>query len=464
MKHLRIDLGLIFRLLKNSAIEWNRDNAMRLSAALSYYSVFSIAPLLLIAIGLVGLVARSGMLGFGPDQVQTVILQQVSKMAGQQVGESVLAMVQSASKTGGSATVVGVLVLFFGASTVFGQLKDALNTIWGVRMKASVGIWGMVRERLLSFGMVLVIGFLLLVSLALGVVVAAMGGWIVSALHLPTVVGGFFAFLLPFAVETLLFALLFQVLPDAKIRWRCVWLGAGVTALLFELGKAVLSWYLGQASTTSSFGAAGSLVVLLLWVFYASCILFFGAEFTKVYAAEAKMWIEPGELAELAPKLDGLVAGAPVKVGVDPNPLYPNDPVPSLPMKESLAPILATTMIEPRVLRTRPLPPRVVRIPHRAGWLEVVREHPGAQIGAAVGVGLLIGAVSRVLDRRAPTLSAGEHFAEGSRKTVAAGRSLLAVGVAWAARHLTKKALRGYAEQGAHWSHAVAAKLEKAMS
>ena len=294
-----------------------------------------------------------------------------------------------------------------------------------------------------------------------------MGGWIVSMLHLPAAIGGIFGFVLPLLVETLLFALLFQVLPDAKIRWRCVWLGAGVTALLFELGKAGLAWYLGQASTTSSFGAAGSLVVLLLWVFYASCILFYGAEFTQVYAAEAKAWIEPSDIAERAPTLDGMVAGAPAKVGVEKNPLHPDDPVPALPMKESLGPLLATTMVETQVLRTMRLPPRAVRIPHREGWMEVVREHPAAQIGAAVGVGWLIGALSRALDRRAPALSASEHFAEGSRKTVNAGRSLLAVGAAWAARHLTKKALRGYGEsarkQGAHWTHTLAEKLEKAM-
>lgn len=466
MKNLRIDFGLIFRLLKNSAIEWNRDNAMRLSAALSYYSVFSIAPLLLIAIGLVGLVAKWGVLGFGPNQVQWVIEKQISQMAGPQFGHSVVTMVQDTSKTGGSITFLGFFLLLFGASTVFGQLKDALNTIWGVRLKASLGIMGMVRERVASFGMVLVIGFLLLISLVLGVVVAAMGGWLVAKLHLPEAAAGLFGFVLPLAVETLLFALIFQVLPDVKIRWRCVGMGAAVTALLFELGKWGLAWYLGRPSTTSDFATgAGSLVVLLLWVFYASCILFFGAEFTKVYAAAAKMWIEPSEIAELAPKLDGLVAGAPVKVGVEPHPLHPDDPVPAVPMKESLAPILAATLEEPLVLRTKPLPVRPV--PRPEGWLEVVREHPVAQLSAAMGVGLVIGIVSRVLERRAPALSAADHFAEGSRKTVTATRSLLALGAAWVAKHLTKRALREYGEraqtQGAHWSHVLAGKLEKVM-
>src|SRR4051812_19440775 len=184
MKTLRIDFGMIFRLLKNSAVQWSDDNAMRLSAALSYYSVFSIAPLLLIAMGIIGLVARTGALGFRPEQVQTLIEHQLAQMAGPQVAHSVITMVQSASQAGGSMTFTGVILLLVGASTVFGELKGSLNTIWGVRAKANLGIWGMVRERLLSFGMVLVIGFLLLISLALGLVLGAMGDWLTAALHL----------------------------------------------------------------------------------------------------------------------------------------------------------------------------------------------------------------------------------------------------------------------------------------
>jgi membrane protein len=464
MKHLAIDFGLILRLLKKSASEWMSDNAMRLSAALSYYSVFSIAPLLLIAIGLAGFV-------FGAEAAQGKVTQQLGQFIGQEAGEAVQTMVKSASKSSGKATAVGVVVLLFGASTVFGQLKEALNAIWGVRAKPGLGIWGLVRERLLSFGMVLVIGFLLLVSLALSTALAALNGWMEGYLHLPKFLSAIFGFVLPLGVETVLFALVFQILPDARIRWRCVWLGAVVTALLFEVGKTGLAWYLGQASTTSSFGAAGSLVVLLLWVFYASCILFFGAEFTKVYAAEAKAWIEPTHVAERTPKCEGVVATAPAKVGAEPSPLHPDDPVPALPMKESLAPLLVSPEVESLVLRESRLPRQIARPMPEPGnrweqWMQVVRDHPAAQIGAAVGVGLVAGTISRMLERRTPTMTAPEHFAQGSRKTAQAGQAMLATLAGWMADHVTRRELVRYArtarDRGAHWRHDVAARLEKA--
>jgi membrane protein len=456
---------MIFRLFKKAAVAWMDDNAMRLSAALSYYSIFSIAPLLLIAIGFIGFIANWGVLGFGPDQVQDAISKELPQLVGPQAAQSMQAMIGSAQKTSGQATFIGFIVLFVGASSVFGQLKESLNTVWGVRQKPGLGIMGFIRERMMSFGMVLVIGFLLLISLALSVFIAAMNGWLEVYLHLPKAVSGIFGFLLPLSVETLLFALLFKYVPDAKIQWRCVWLGALVTAILFEIGKTGLAWYLGQASTTSSFGAASSLVSLLLWVFYASCILFLGAEFTEVYAAEAKAAIEPKEVAERVPEIDGLIAAGATKVHVEPDPLHPDAPVPSLPMKESLAPLLATTMVPAEAIR----PVRPVRIQRSGweGWLDIAREHPAAQVGAALGVGLLAGAISRAMDKQTPAMSATEHFAEGSRKTVDAGRSLFAVAVAWAARHLTKTALRHYAETaqetGAHWSHALAHRVEKAM-
>jgi hypothetical protein len=243
-----------------------------------------------------------------------------------------------------------------------------------------------------------------------------------------------------------------------------------VTALLFELGKAGLAWYLARPSTTASFGATGSLVVLILWVFYASCILFFGAEFTKIYAAEANASIEPSDVAERIPSCDadGL-AGAAAKVPAEPNPLDPNAPVPALPMKETLAPMLATTMVEPQVLRTMPLakrPSRAMPMRHPETWMDIVRDHPVAQIGAAIGAGWLIGAVSRAVEQRALGMSATEHFAAGSRKSVAFGWSLLSAALAWAARHFGKDALRHYGEEarehGTDWAHELATKLEKA--
>ena len=278
----------VFKLLKATATDWMEDNALRLSAALAYYSIFSIAPLLVIAISVAGLV-------LGEEAVRGQLYEQLKGYVGAQAAESVQSMVQSASKKsdGWMGAVLGFITLMLGASGVFGQLKDALNTIWEVKAKGGAGVWGFVRARLLNFGMVLVIGFLLLTSLLMTAALAALNGYFESIVGMPPFVGAVLGFILSFGVVATLFAFIFKVLPDAKIEWRNVWIGAVVTALLFELGKFGLGYYLGRESTASSFGAAGSVVLLLLWVYYASCILLFGAEFTQVYARESGHAIEP---------------------------------------------------------------------------------------------------------------------------------------------------------------------------
>lgn len=269
-----------FSVLKETANEWSRDNAPTLGAALAYYTVFSLAPLLVIAIGIAGLV-------LGQEAAQGKIFEQVSGLLGGEGARAVEDMVQNASARphgGVIATTLGVVTLLFGASGVFGQLQTSLNTIWNVPPKTGGGVGGVVKNRILSFGFILVVGFLLLVSLILTSALAAMGegldGWLPG--------GQFFAqtlnFALGFGVITLLFAMIFKFLPDAKIAWRDVWVGAAITALLFSVGKLALGLYLGNSSVASSYGAAGSLVVLLLWVYYSAQILFFGAEFTQVYA------------------------------------------------------------------------------------------------------------------------------------------------------------------------------------
>lgn len=287
--HLRTLTGnRVSKLLKATFDAWMEDNALRLSAALAYYSIFSIAPLLVIAISVAGLV-------LGEEAVRGELGQQLQSYIGAQAAESMQSMVQSASKPseGWLGASIGFATLMLGAAAIFGQLKDALNTIWEVKALGGGGVWGFLRARLLNFGIVLVIGFLLLISLLLTTALAALDGYLEPIIGVPPFVGAIIAFVISFGIVTTLFAFIFKVLPDAQIQWRHVWIGAAVTALLFELGKFGLGFYLGRESTASSFGAAGSVVLLLLWVYYASCILLFGAEFTQVYARETGHEIKP---------------------------------------------------------------------------------------------------------------------------------------------------------------------------
>lgn len=288
MKLKTLEGNRAVRLLKSTFSDWMEDNALRLSAALAYYSIFSIAPLLIIAMSVAGLV-------FGADALRGHLAKELTGYIGAQAAEGVQSMVQSASKPSQSwfGTIIGFATLLLGASGVFGQLKDALNTIWEVKAAPGRGIWRLVRDRLLNFGIVLVIGFLLLTSLLLTTALAALSGYFESLFGMPAFVGGALGFIVSLAVVTALFAVIFKVLPDARIEWRSVWIGAFVTGLLFELGKFGLSFYLGREGTASGFGAASSVVLLLLWVYYASCILLFGAEFTQVYARDNGHEIKP---------------------------------------------------------------------------------------------------------------------------------------------------------------------------
>jgi len=256
---------------KNTVEEFMEDKALRLSAALAYYSIFSIAPLLIIVIGVAGFF-------MGEEAVRQQIQQQLQQFVGQQGTAAIVSMI-SAHKQGSNvaATVVGIVVLLFGASGVFGQLQESLNVIWEVQPKPGLGIGEFIRSRFLSFAMILVIGFLLLISMVITTALSAVTSALGDVLPMPGFVAHSVNFIASFIVTTLLFALIFKVLPDAKVRWRDVWMGAIFTALLFSIGRFLLGLYLGKASTASSYGAAGSLVVVLLWVYYSSLILFFGA-------------------------------------------------------------------------------------------------------------------------------------------------------------------------------------------
>jgi membrane protein len=265
-------------IFKQTMQEFMSDKVPRLGAALAYYTIFSIAPLLLISIAIAGMV-------FGQDAARNGITAQLAAVLGQTAAKAVNDMIASAAakpKTGTIATIFGVVTLLLGASGVFGQLKDALNTIWDVPPKKSGGILGMFKERFLSMAMVLGVGFLLLVSL---VIDAAISG--AAKRFIPesmAAIAQTIQLVVSLGVVTVLFAMMFRFLPDLKITWRDVWLGAGFTSILFVVGKYALGVYLTRSAVGSSYGAAGSLVVLLLWIYYSAQILLFGAEFTQVYA------------------------------------------------------------------------------------------------------------------------------------------------------------------------------------
>ena len=288
----------ILPILKKAGSDWMEDQASTLGAALAYYTVFSLAPLLIIAIAIAGLV-------FGQEAAQGQIFEQLRGLLGEASAKAMQDMVQDANAkpaTGVVATLIGVVTLLFGASGVFGQLQTSLNAIWDVEPKPGRGILGLVQDRILSFGFILVVGFLLLVSLLLTAAVALVAQWFGGMLPVMEALAQILNFVLSLAVITLLFAMIFKFLPDAKIAWHDVWIGAFITAALFTVGKFALGLYLAKSGVGSSYGAAGSLIVLLLWVYYSSQILFFGAEFTQVYANRFGSHVAPAENAVAVPK------------------------------------------------------------------------------------------------------------------------------------------------------------------
>jgi membrane protein len=292
---------------KEAAKRWGQDKVTRHAAALSYYTVFSLAPLLLIAISVAGLV-------FGQDAARHRIVGEIQGFVGMDGAHTVETLIQNAAKpkTGIIAAAAGALILVFGASGVFGQIQDSLNSIWGVRPKSGRGLVGIVKDRFASFSMVVVIGFLLLVSLlmsaALSAVAAYLGGLLPGANHILLRAADLG---LGFGIVTLLFALIYKVLPDVRIGWSDVWIGSAATALLFTLGRFLIGLYLGRSGVASTFGAAGSLAVILIWVYYSSQILFFGAEFTKAYATRMGSHVVPTANSELIPEARPAGSGAP---------------------------------------------------------------------------------------------------------------------------------------------------------
>jgi membrane protein len=272
-------LATLWQLTKETATEWMNVRPFRLAAALAYYTLFSLAPLLVVALGIAGLV-------FGEDAARGQIFGPLQSLLGAKSADAVQNAVAAASvkSSGLFATVTGLGTLLVGASAVFAELQDALNTIFDAKPPPNAGMWDVVKKRLLSMSMVAVIGFLLLVSLALSAMLNAVGAYMGGLLPVSAFVLEAVNFVVSFGVITLLFAAIYKVLPDIENKWSDVWIGATATAALFTIGKSAIGAYIGQAALDSTYGAAASLLVVLVWIYYSSLILFFGAEFTHVYA------------------------------------------------------------------------------------------------------------------------------------------------------------------------------------
>jgi membrane protein len=280
-------------ILKQTFAEWKDDEVPRLAAALAYYTSFALAPTLVIVIAVAGLV-------FGAENVRTEIVAQAAGMLGDAGGELVGAAVEAASrpKEGWLAVALGLMALLFAASGLFGELQSALNTVWEVEPKPGRGLLGLLRDRFLSFTMVLGVGFLLLVSLVLSAGLAGAEKYAAGHLAALAPVLHVAGFVVGFGVTTLLFAMIYKFLPDVELRWRDVWTGALATAFFFSLGRFLIGLYLGRSTVGSAYGAAGSLAIILAWVYYSSQVLLFGAEFTQVYARRRGTWAEPKEDAQ----------------------------------------------------------------------------------------------------------------------------------------------------------------------
>jgi membrane protein len=291
----------VVQLAKETAAGWDEDNVARLAASLAYYTLLSIAPLIILAVAVAGL-------AFGQDAARQHISGELAGVVGVGAASAIQSIANNAHTpgTGVLSIAVGVLVLLFGASGVFGELQSALNTVWQVAPKPGRGIWGVVKDRFFSFTLVVGVAFLLLVSLILSAALTWVGQVFEATLPGGAVLWQLLNFVLSLAVVTALFAMMFKTLPDVHIKWRDVWVGAAVTAGLFTLGKFGLGIYLGSAGVSSAYGAAGSIVALVIWVYYSAQVLLVGAEFTEAYARRYGARITPDEkavpLEKAAPK------------------------------------------------------------------------------------------------------------------------------------------------------------------
>ncbi|WPB58033.1 YihY/virulence factor BrkB family protein [Xylophilus sp. GOD-11R] len=270
-----------FDLARKSVSAWSDDYAPSMGAAIAYYTVFSLAPLLLIVIAVAGAV-------FGREAVQGEIVAQLQGLLGYDGAIAIQGLIKSASKPadGLVAGGISIVVLIVGATTVFGELQSALDRIWQVPQNAKSGLMGTLKARLLSFGLILGLAFLLMVSLVVSAGVAVVGRWAGGIIPGWAIALQLLNLGISLGITTLLFAMIYKLMPQARIAWRDVWVGAGVTAVLFEVGKLLIGLYVGKTSVASSYAAAGSIIVLLVWVYYSAQIFLLGAEFTWVFANE----------------------------------------------------------------------------------------------------------------------------------------------------------------------------------
>lgn len=289
-----MNLRKIGRLLKATFVEWQADKASRIAAALAYYTVFSISPLLVIAVAIAGAF-------FGQQTAQEQIMDQLTELIGKDGAQPILLALNNMSqpKIRGTASLISIGVLILGASGIFAQLQDALNTVWKVQPQPGQGILPFIRKRLSSFLMVLVIGFLLMLSLILSAVVSTVTRHSADLLPSLIIPWGKLDFLISFSLVTFLLCLMFKYVPDVKIAWKDVVVGSVITALLFLFGKFLLGLYLSKGSLGSAYGAAGSLIVFLAWVYYSAQIILLGAEFTQVYARMYGSKIRPGKHSQI---------------------------------------------------------------------------------------------------------------------------------------------------------------------
>ena len=291
---MRIIINNIGKLLKETFKEWFVKDPFRQSAVIAYYAVFSIPGLLFLVVTLTGYF-------FEKDVVSQSILAQVSDTMGADISSQIGGMLIKASEAKSTlmGTVTGIVILLVGATGVFVELQKSLNMIWQVKVAPQKGIILVLKSRLFSFGLILAIAFLLLVSLVISTALAAMGNWIkADASGTMVMIYNVFNFVFSLAIISALFAMMFKILPDAKIKWKHVWLGSFVAGSLFTIGKTALAFYFGTAQPASVYGTAGSIILILLWVSYSSMILFFGAEFTAAYARMYSGKVPPTEIAK----------------------------------------------------------------------------------------------------------------------------------------------------------------------
>jgi membrane protein len=297
-----------FKYIRQVFVEFNADNILKYSASLAYYTVFSMAPLIIVIISVCGL-------WFGRDAIEGHVYGQISDLVGKTAAIQIQDAIKNIHLTGNNvfATVVSIVVLIIGATGIFNEIQDSLNKIWGLKIKAKKIWWKLILNRLLSFSLILIIGFMLVVSLLLNAIISAFGEYISRYyVNFDLVFLRFSDAAITFLTTSILFSLIFKILPDARIRWKDVIYGGAVTALFFTLGRIAIGFYLGKSNIASVYGAAGSIMIIMVWIYYSSIILYFGAEFTKVHAKlfggkiypnDYAVWIKTDEVPVANPVL-----------------------------------------------------------------------------------------------------------------------------------------------------------------